>query len=358
MTEGNSTSTGTQYNQFIKRKVFLILVLLLMTLAMALFALCTGSAKIPAVEVIKALLGMGTEKSVVVTVGIRLPRILMAIVSGIGLAVAGTVMQSILQNPLASASTLGVSQGAAFGAAISITYLGAGTVLSNTAGAVSISNPYLTSICAFVSSMVATAVVLGLSKYRRVTPETMILSGVALSALFSGATALLQYFSTDVEMAAIVFWTFGDLGRVNMSEIGVVAGVTSLATIYYLFNRWNYNALESGEHTAVSLGVKVDRVRLVGMTIASITSATIVSFVGIINFIGLIAPHIVRRFVGSDYRFLLPASALTGALLLLISDTFARSIVSPVILPIGAITSFMGAPLFLYLIFKGVGRNA
>ena len=116
--------------------------------------------------------------------------------------------------------------------------------------------------------------------------------------------------------------------------------------------------MESGEHTATGLGVNVSRVRLLGMTIASITVATIVSFVGIINFIGLIAPHIMRRFVGNDYRFLLPASALMGALLLLISDTFAHMIISPVILPIGAITSFMGAPLFLYLIFKGVGNDA
>ncbi|MFZ7132417.1 MAG: FecCD family ABC transporter permease [Eubacteriales bacterium] len=352
------TSTGTKYNKFIKRKIFIILILMLMTLAVALFALCAGSAKVPVMEVIKAMLGIGAEKSVVVIVGIRLPRILMAIISGIGLAVAGTVMQSILRNPLASSSTLGVSQGAAFGAAVSITYLGAGTIISNTADAVSISNPYLTTICAFVCSMAATMVVLGLSKYNRVTPETMILAGVALSALFSGATALLQYFSSDVEMAAIVFWTFGDLGRVSMKEIGVVTVVTSISSVYYMLNRWNYNALESGEHTATSLGVKVSQIRLVSLTIASITSATIVSFVGIINFIGLIAPHIVRRFVGNDYRFLLPASALTGALLLLISDTFARLIISPVILPIGAITSFMGAPLFLYLIFKGVGSNA
>jgi len=358
MSNVKNTVCKENYNQYIHRKILIITVLALMTIVVALYALCSGSADIPIIEVVKALFGLGTEKNVVVTVGIRLPRVIMAIISGIGLALAGCVMQSILKNPLASASTLGISQGAAFGAAIAITYLGAGQIMSNTTDAVSISNPYLTTICAFIGAMFVTLVVLGLSKYRNVTPETMILAGVALSSLFSGATALLQYFSSDVQMAAIVFWTFGDLGRVSKKEIGVVTFVTGLSFIYFVFNRWNYNALESGEHTATGLGVNVSRVRLLGMTIASISAATIVSFVGIINFIGLIAPHIMRRFVGNDYRFLLPASAIMGALLMLVSDTFARMIILPVILPIGAITSFLGAPLFLYLIFKGVGQNA
>ncbi|MFZ7130893.1 MAG: FecCD family ABC transporter permease [Eubacteriales bacterium] len=358
MKDLNRTDFRESYHQYVRQKILLIILLALITIVAALFALCAGSADIPVIEVLKALLGLGTQKSVVVTVGIRLPRVAMSIISGIGLALAGCVMQSNLKNPLASASTLGISQGAAFGAAIAITYLGAGTIISNTSDAVTISNLYLTTICAFIGAMLVTFMILGLSKYRRVSPETMILAGVALSYLFSGATALLQYFSSDVQTAAIVFWTFGDLGRVSMKEIGVVTIVTGLSFIYFIFNRWNYNALASGEHTAIGLGVNVSRVRLLGMTIAAVTTATIVSFVGIINFIGLIAPHITSRLVGNDYRYLLPASAFMGALLLLVSDTFARLIISPVILPIGAITSFLGAPLFLYLIFKGVGHHA
>jgi iron complex transport system permease protein len=345
------------YGKYIYKKYLVLLGLVVLIIGVSLFALCAGSAKIPVSDVLKALFGQSTEKSTIVTVNIRLPRILMAIVSGIGLALAGCVMQSILKNPLASASTLGVSQGAAFGAAIAITYFGGGAVMSNTAGSVTISNPVLTSVFAFSGAMIVTFVVLGLSKYRKVTPESMILAGVALSSLFSGATALIQYFSSDVQVAAIVFWAFGDLGRATIKEIGIVACVTGIGLIYFLFNRWNYNAIECGEHSAIGLGVNVSRIRLIGMTISSVMVATIVSFVGIINFIGLIAPHIMRRFVGNDYRFLLPASALMGALLLLVSDTFARLIISPVILPIGAITSFLGAPLFLYLIFKGVGQN-
>ncbi|WKY46585.1 iron ABC transporter permease [Eubacteriaceae bacterium ES3] len=350
------TACGTDYDKYVHKKIITLIVLTLLTLATALFAITAGSADIPVTDVLKALVGIGVEKSVLVTVNIRLPRILMALVSGIGLASAGCVMQSILKNPLASASTLGISQGASFGAAIAITFLGGGTVMGNTADAVTVSNPYLTSICAFITSMLVTLVILGLSKMRNASPETMILAGVALSSLFAGGTALIQYFSSDVQMAAIVFWTFGDLGRASMDNIQAAAIVSFAALIYFMFNRWNYNALECGEHTAIGLGVNVSRVRLLGMTISSLTAATIVSFVGIINFIGLIAPHIMRRFVGNDYRYLLPASALMGALMLLISDTFARLIISPVILPIGAITSFLGAPLFLYLIFKGVNH--
>ncbi|MBC3805410.1 iron chelate uptake ABC transporter family permease subunit [Acetobacterium fimetarium] len=353
-----TTTVGENYNQYVGRKYLIILALAVMTFLMALYAISAGSADIPVTDVMKALLGLGAPKNVLVTVNIRLPRILMAITSGVGLAAAGCVMQSILKNPLASASTLGISQGASFGAAIAIIYFGGGTVMGNNADAVTINNPYVTSICAFIASMFVTFVILGLSKARKASPETMILAGVALSSFFAGGTALLQYFSSDVQMAAIVFWTFGDLGRASISNISIAAVVTLAALIYFMFNRWNYNALECGEHTATGLGVNVSRVRLAGMTIASLSAATIVSFVGIINFIGLIAPHIMRRFVGNDYRFLLPASALMGALLLLVSDTFARLIISPVILPIGAITSFLGAPLFLYLIFKGVGHHA
>lgn len=358
MNNEKKTVCGGNYDQYVHRKVLIIVALVVMTFMTAVFAICAGSADIPVSEVLKALFGLGTAKNVMVTVNIRLPRILMAIVSGFGLAAAGCVMQGVLKNPLASASTLGISQGASFGAAIAIVFLGGGTIMGNNADAVTINNPYLTSFCAFAASMLVTFIILGLSKARKASPETMILAGVALSSLFAGATALLQYLSTDVEMAAIVFWTFGDLGRASMKSISVAALVTGGSFIYFMFNRWNYNALECGEHTATGLGVNVSRVRLVGMTFASLTAATIVSFVGIINFVGLIAPHIMRRFVGNDYRFLLPASALMGAMVLLISDTFARLIISPVILPIGAITSFLGAPLFLYLIFKGVGRNA
>lgn len=344
------------YRGYIRHKKLFILGLALLTLLTAVLAVSAGSAGLPVTEVARTLFGLGSKEADIVVFTIRLPRIVTAIIAGMGLAAVGCAMQSILRNPLASSSTLGISQGAAFGASFAIIVLGAG-MQNQTLDGITISNPYLISVCAFAGAMISTFIVLGLSHFKKVTPEAMILSGVALSTMFSGATTLLQYFAADVKVAAVVFWTFGDLGRAGWTEAAVMAALTALACFYFLRNSWNFNALQNGEETALGLGVQVKRLRLVGMAVASLTAAAIVSFVGIINFIGLIAPHLVRRFTGNDYRYLLPASALMGALLLLCSDTFARLVVAPVILPVGAVTSFLGAPLFLYLLYKGVGKR-
>ena len=347
--------TADNYAGYIRFKRLFLILMFILTVVIALVAITCGSSGLSIGEVIRTLLGQGQEKSKIIVFNLRLPRTATAIVAGLGLAVVGCVMQSVLQNPLASSSTLGVSQGAAFGAAFAIIVLDAG-LQSQTLDGVAIMNPYTTSLCAFVCSMLTTMVVLGLSRLKKVTPQMLILSGVALSSLFSGGTTLLQYFADDVKVAAVVFWTFGSLSSTSWREILIMAIVVVLALIYFLFNRWNYNALQSGEATAKGLGVNTDRLLLGSMVVCSLTSSVIVSYIGIINFIGLVAPHLMRRVVGSDYRYLLPASALMGSCLLLLSDTVARLAVQPIILPIGAITSFLGAPLFLYLIFKGGTR--
>ena len=136
-----------------------------------------------------------------------------------------------------------------------------------------------------------------------------------------------------------------------------MAAVTGAALLYFMANRWNYNALDGGEETAKGLGVDVEKIRLAGMFVASLVTAVTVSFLGIIGFIGLVGPHMMRRVLGGDHHFLIPASSVMGGLLLLASDTLARTIVSPVVLPVGAITSFMGAPLFLYLLSRGYGKR-
>jgi iron complex transport system permease protein len=349
----NMTPEYYKYTRFI---VAVLVVLALLAVLTALVAISAGSSGLTIREIVLTFLGRGTTQSEAIIFNIRLPRVVTAIVAGIGLATVGCVYQSILRNPIASDSTLGISQGAAFGASFAIIALGAG-MQNQTGGGVTISNPYLVSVCAFICSMLSTFIVLGLSKLRGISPEAMVLAGVALSSLFAGGTTLLQYFAEDVKLAAVVFWTFGDLGRTSWREIIIISAVVLLALVYFMFNRWNYNALQGGDQSAKGLGVNVDAVRIVGMIICSFTSSVIVSFVGIINFVGLISPHVLRRIIGNDYRFLLPASAMVGALILLLSDTAARLIVSPVILPIGAITSFLGAPVFLYLLFKGVQKR-
>ncbi|HBR09263.1 MAG TPA: iron ABC transporter permease [Clostridiales bacterium] len=340
------------YSGYIRFKKTFLALLLIAVGATAVAAIASGSSGLTVSQVIRTFLGQGTVQTNAIVFSIRIPRVATAIVAGVGLAVTGCVMQSILRNPLASSSTLGISQGAAFGAAFAIIVLGAG-LQSQTLDGVSITNPYAVSLCAFAGSMLSTLVVLGLSRFKSITPEAMVLSGVALSALFSGGTTLLQYFAEDVKVAAVVFWTFGNLGNTSWREILIMTAVVAGSLVYFLCNRWNYNALQNGDATAKGLGVNVERLRITGMVTCSLTASVIVSYIGIINFIGLIAPHLMRRVVGNDYRFLLPASALAGAMLLLLSDTVARLLVRPIILPIGAITSFLGAPLFLYLIYKG-----
>lgn len=197
-----------------------------------------------------------------------------------------------------------------------------------------------------------TAVILGLSRIAHVSPSSMILAGVALSSLFGGGTTMVQYFADDVKVASVVYWTFGDLGRASWKEIGLISVITAGSGLYFMGNRWNFNAMESGTHTAKSLGVPVDRLILVSMGLCSLMAAVSTAFVGCISFIGLIAPHMVRKLVGNDHRFLIPGSALMGAVILVLSELASRIIVAPSILPIGALTSFLGAPVFLSMIFR------
>jgi iron complex transport system permease protein len=345
------------YKSYIGKKHIIALSLLVMIFILSIIAINAGSTNLNIYEILKSIIGRGTDVSDAVIWRIRLPRIIGAIIAGAGLSVAGCVMQNNLRNPLASPSTLGISNAAAFGANIAIIILGAGSIQSSSSDAVIINNPYIVITSAFICCIVAMLIILMLAKLRGFLPESIVLAGVALSSLFSAGTTLIQYFADDVEVAAAVFWTFGDLGRVSWKEVFIMGIVISVSLIYFMFRRWDYNALDSGEESAKSLGVNVERVRLGGMIISSIITAVSVSFLGIIGFIGLISPQIVRRVIGGDHRFLIPISALMGSLLLLFSDTLARTVIAPVILPVGAITSFLGAPLFLYLLLRGYKKR-
>ena len=345
------------YDLFLRRKWLFLAALLGLLAALVLVCLTTGSSGLSLGQVVATFLGRGTDQWEAILFRVRMPRAAAAAVVGAALALSGCVMQNILHNPLASASTLGVSQGAAFGAALAIIVLDAGVQNAANAGtSITISSPGTVTVCAFLGGLATTAFVLALSRLRGVAPATMILAGVALSSLFTGGTTLIQYFADDVQVATVVYWTFGDLGRPGWGEISLIAACTLAALLFFLWNRWNYNALESGGATAKSLGVNVDVLSCLSMGVCTLIAAMSVAFVGVISFVGLIAPHMVRRFTGSDYRFLIPGSALGGAILLLIGDLVSRSVLSPVVLPIGAITSFLGAPMFLWLLFRGRDR--
>ncbi|MDD3653756.1 MAG: iron ABC transporter permease [Desulfotomaculaceae bacterium] len=345
------------YQHYTGKKKVIILLMSLLTAILAVLAINSGGMDLNPFQVVMAILGQGNPVSDVVIWNIRLPRVMAGVIAGAGLSVAGCVMQNNLRNPLASPSTLGISNAAAFGANMAIIVFGAGSIQSASTDAVIINNPYIVTITAFMWSIIATMIIILLARFRDFSPEAMILAGVAISSLFSAGIILIQYFAQDTQIAAVVFWTFGDLGRASWREVIIMGILVGLAIIYFMLMRWDYNALDSGEETAKGLGVNVARVRLGGMLVSSLITAAAVSFLGIIGFIGLVGPQIMRRVIGGDHRFLIPASALMGALILLASDIMARTIITPIVLPVGAITSFLGAPLFLYLLARGYKRR-
>ena len=324
------------------------LILLAAILALAFFlSLRAGSYNTPAAELIRGIFGRASDAKINLVIrNNRLPRICTAMVAGAGLGLAGCILQAVLRNPLASASTLGVSQGATFGAAVAIIGLG-----------LSQAGSWASPLCSFLGSLLVAAVILGLSQFKQITSEGIVLAGVAISSMLTGATTLLQYFADEVALSSLVFWTFGDLGSTDWQSLRGMALAVLLLIGYCYLHRWDYNALLSGEETALSLGIHVRRLTLTNVVLTCFVCSVIVSHVGLINFIGLVAPHIVRMVVGNNYIYLIPGSVLAGAALLLLSDLAARVVIMPVILPIGALTAFLGGPLFLYLLFKGRGRT-
>ena len=349
----------TAYNRYIHRKWAVLLFMVTLVFVSAVASLSSGSAGLSVADILRTLWGRGSRQENAIVWNVRMPRVAAAVAVGAALALSGCVMQNVLRNPLASASTLGVSQGASFGAAVAIVYFGAGIQVNagGSASALAVTNPAMVTLCAFLGGIATTAGILALARFRGTSPAMMVLAGVAFSSMFTGGTALVQYFCDDVMVATVVYWTFGSLGRAGWQEIAIIAGLTGTAFVFFYSNRWNYNAMESGTHTAKSLGVPVDRLIILSMVLCALISSVAVAFVGCISFIGLIASHIMRRFVGNDYRFLIPCSALCGSVLLLLSDVVSRVLIAPTVLPIGALTSFLGAPLFLYLIVKGGKRK-
>ena len=349
------------YKGVIRKKTLFFFGLLVILCAITIYAIAAGTYDLSPLKVIRALLGCEEGPAGIVIWNIRMPRIVAAIVAGWGLAISGVGVQCLLKNPLGSPFTLGISHGAAFGAALAIVVLGAGatqtSVLRTTASAlVFLEDLFSVTFFAFLGAMAATLVILALSKLKNLSAGSIILAGVALSSLFVSGTILIQYFATEVEIATIVFWTFGDVSRSSWQEIGLMTIASVVVTVYFVLNRWNLNALSSGEDVAKGIGVEVERIRLWGMLMAALVAALVTAFHGVIAFLGLLAPHIARRMVGADHRFLIPYACIVGALLLLLADTVGRILIGSGTLPVGVLTSFMGAPLFLYLLVRGYGK--
>jgi iron complex transport system permease protein len=353
----NLETVPEEYLRYIFHKSVFLAGGFLLLAVMLILSISLGAVEIPPFEVVKTLLQQSSQKRWELIIwNIRFPQALTAVVAGMGLAVAGVVMQAILNNPLGSPFTLGMSHAAAFGAAFSVMVLGAGAMHSTGADAIRIINHYTTTGIAFLFCMVTALVILLIAKIKKTSPEVMVLTGVALGSLFTAGTMFLQYFADDVQLAAMVFWTFGDVARASWKELGIITIISTAAALYFSFNSWNYNAIAAGDETAKSMGVNVELVRVLSLLIASVITSVIIAFLGIIGFVGLICPHMVRRMIGDDHRFLIPGTCVMGSILLLGADTAARLVLSPHILPVAVLTSFLGAPLFIFLIIKGYKR--
>ncbi|QNO16620.1 iron ABC transporter permease [Alkalicella caledoniensis] len=345
----------TNYTKHIQKKIAMLCLLTVLLFAVGLVGLSLGGSSYTVRESWEALRGgLSFSNSDVVNTRhniiwkLRVPRVMMAIIGGAGLAFSGVVMQTILKNPLASPFTLGISSAASFGAALAI------IMRTGFLGIFDITLPYdyLITGNAFTFSLICTMIIYGLTKLQKVSSETIILLGVAMMNLFSAATSFLQYLGDPDELASLTYWMFGSLSKVTWSKLHITC-LLVIPIILLIYRRaWDLNSLMLGEESAKSTGINVERLRLTCFILTSLVTAVVVSFLGPIGFIGLVAPHLGRILFGGDHRFLIPASSLLGALLLLLADTIARTLLAPVVIPVGIITSFVGVPLLIYLMMR------
>lgn len=337
-----------------KRNNRAIVILAVLVAVVSLTALFAGSSHMTLTDGIAALMKRSTVANNRIIWSIRIPRILAALIAGAGLSVSGLIMQTTLNNAMASPSTLGVSNAAVFGANLSIIafaggFLSTGNNVRNFAvGA----NPYATSVMAFLFSVMSILLILGLCRVRSFSPNVVVLAGIAMGSVWTAATTILQFYATDVGISAAVIWNFGDLGRATYRTDWIMLAVVAAGVTTFSLLAWRYNALLSGEATARTMGVNVELLRFASMLLASMITAVCVSFLGVIGFVGIICPHITKKLMGQDHRVTLPVSALCGSLLLLVADSLSRSLGNGSALPVGAITSLLGAPFFVAIIFS------
>ena len=345
-----------------KRKMKQTVILCLLVLAVigvAVGCLFVGSSNLTVGEALQALVGKGSAAQSRILWKIRVPRMLAALIAGAGLSVSGLVMQTVLNNAMAAPSTLGVSNAAVFGANLSIIAFAGGflTTGNHLSTFDSGANPYATGVLAFGFALLSVLLILGLCTLRSFSPNVVVLAGMAIGAVWTAATTVLQFYATDVGLSAAVIWSFGDLGRATYRTDGIMLSAVLVGVIFFRVMAWRYNALLSGEATAKTMGIRVEGLRFWSLLLASVITAACVSFLGVIGFVGIICPHVTKKLLGQDHRITVPVSCLMGSLLLLLADTLSRSLGSGAALPVGAITSLLGAPFFIAIIFGRKGNH-
>lgn len=337
-----------------KKMIISLIILFLALIILSFFSVFIGPSSISFKDSVLALFNIGENSTILIIHNIRVPRVLAGLVIGGGLSLAGLIMQTSLNNSMASPSTLGVSNASVFGANIAIIILNGGKILGMS---INYTNSYFVSLFAFFFAFITILIILFLTKIKHFSSSNIILTGVAFSSLFTALTTLLQYFANDVTLSSAIYWSFGDLSRISYQEILIVFIVIFVSMIFFLFSSNKYNLLLLGDEVSKTSMKNVEGFRIVSLLLSSIITAICISFVGIIGFIGLICPHIVKKLYKCNHFYLIIASFLVGSLLLLISDDIARVILNGYSLPVGAITSIIGTPFFLYIIFASTRRK-
>jgi iron complex transport system permease protein len=336
---------GVKMTKTTEQKLFLLVIVLL--LAAFLFSLTVGRYKLDWFNILEVIKLRITDQSIpdhltsddIVFWSVRLPRLLMALFVGSALAVSGTVFQGLFRNPLVSPDILGVSAGASFGAGMAILLIG------NSAFAIQVS--------AFAFGLVAVALAYQLARHCRTdTITVLVLAGVIVSALFTAGLSFLKYVADPYEeLPALVFWTMGGFSTIAWKDVAMTVPVVLIGILILYLLRWKLDIMALGDEEALSLGVKVNNMRLIYIAIATLIVASSVATCGTIGWVGLVVPHMARLIIGSGHNHLLPFAAILGAAFMILMDTLARSISGGEI-PIGIITSFIGAPFLGYLLWK------
>lgn len=339
----------------ISRHRWLVLIALVVILLISVFvSLNLGSIHLTITEVIRALTSPGglPHQTQMVVMDLRMPRILLAVLTGASLAVAGTVMQALMRNPLVSPFTLGMASAASFGAAFAIVI---GTIPFIAFSFLQFQDAMIV-ISAFIFGIASVFLIYAISLRRGSTSATLILAGVVLGYMFQAGLMVLQYTSDSPQLRQITLWLMGGMWGANWSAVIIVTPIVVLCIAYLLYKAWDFNALLAGDEIAQNAGVEIKKVRLRGLFFCTLAASACLAFTGIIGFIGLIGPHIGRLLIGQDNRYLIPCSALLGAVILLISDTIGRTIIEPVEIPVGVIMYLIGGLFFMYLILSRDNR--
>lgn len=328
-----------------KRRSLKIALLGLACLLVFCLDIASGPSSLSLSEVAQGLLYSPTvdNSTMVIIWKIRMPQALMAILVGMSLSLAGAEMQTILNNPLASPFTLGVSAAATLGAALAIV---TGIAIPF------ISDNWIVSANAFVFAFASVLLLQALAKWRGAGTAVLVLFGIAIAFAFNALVALLYYIATPEALQQIVFWSMGSLGRSTPEKVQLLAIVLAAVLPFSFSVSWKMTALRLGEDRARGFGVNVDRLRFNSLIRISVLAATAVAFAGTIGFIGLVGPHIAKMLVGEEHRYWFPASLLTGALVMSLSSIASKMLIPGVLLPIGIVTALTGVPLFFYLIIR------